>query len=268
MLKQRIITAIILIAFVLGILFYSSPPVFCIMVGVIALGGAWEWSNLMGLTRISSRLLYLFIMLFVFFNALFIPVTLILTVSFIWWILATLLIVIYPKAPGWGSGYLWRGVMGIFVLLPCWVAINYIRNQDQGISALIFLFILIWGADTAAYFAGKKWGKTKLAPAVSPGKTIQGAIGAFSFSILFTMLALLFSHVSLHSWLWTILLSMLTVGFSIIGDLFESMLKRQVNIKDSGSLLPGHGGLLDRIDSLTAAAPIFALGALLLAKYL
>lgn len=268
MLKQRIITAIILIAAILGVLFYSPPSVFCVVMGVIALGGTWEWTNLMGIKPASLRLIYVLIMLFVMFNTLFIPITLVLVFSFLWWLLATTLIMLYPRVQGWAKGYLWRGLMGFAVLPPCWVALTYIRSQEQGLSALIFLFVLIWGADSAAYFVGKKWGKTKLASAVSPGKTIQGAAGALGFATLFTLSTLAFSSVSLQVWGWMVLLSVVTVSFSIVGDLFESMLKRQVNLKDSGHLLPGHGGLLDRIDSLTAAAPIFALGALLLGKYL
>ena len=142
------------------------------------------------------------------------------------------------------------------------------KNLEKSLHFLLFLFVLIWGADTAAYFSGKKWGKNKLAPLVSPGKSIQGAVGAMIFSILLTFLALWIGRDSFQGWFWATVLSIITVLFSIVGDLFESMLKRRVDLKDSGQLLPGHGGLLDRIDSLTAAAPIFALGALLLGMYL
>jgi phosphatidate cytidylyltransferase len=269
MLKQRMITAIILIAATLAILFYSSSPVFCVLTACMALAAAWEWTNLMSVQRISGRLLYLISMAFLFFGALFVPIALILCLTFIWWLLATALIVVYPRGSSlWGKGPFLRAGMGVAVLLPCWAAINYIRNQSDGIYALLFLFVLIWGADSAAYFTGKKWGKNKLAPHVSPGKSIQGLFGAIIFSILVTLLALLESGVAYQGWPWVIALSLVTVLFSIVGDLFESMLKRRVSLKDSGRLLPGHGGLLDRIDSLTAAAPVFAFGALLLGTYL
>lgn len=269
MLKQRIITAIILIAATLAVLFYLSPQSFCIVIGVIALAAAWEWTNLMEIKSASWRLLYLVVMFLVFLNALFIPMTLIFVTTFIWWLFAIILITLYPRGSRWwGKGFVWRGLMGLIVLMPCWAAVNYIRNQNQGIYALIFLFVLVWGADSTAYFVGKKWGKNKLASIVSPGKSIEGVIGAVVFAIVITLLALWSSHVSFRGWPWAILLSVVTVLFSVVGDLFESMLKRQANLKDSSQLLPGHGGILDRIDSLTAAAPIFAFGALLLGMYL
>jgi phosphatidate cytidylyltransferase len=151
--------------------------------------------------------------------------------------------------------------------VPCWVAINYIFIQHEGRLALLFLFILIWGADSAAYFVGKKWGKHKLAPQVSPGKSIEGMMGALVFTILLAIITQLLCRIPLERWHWGILLSLLTVIFSIVGDLFESMLKRNAGIKDSGNILPGHGGLLDRIDSLTAAAPVFAFGSWVIGTY-
>lgn len=269
MLKQRVITAFILIVATLGVLYFFPPAWFCLLTGAVALAAAWEWTSLMAVKKLAARLLYLTLMLFIFFNALFIPITYIFVMSLIAWLCATILIIIYPRASEWwGQGFFWRGLMGILVLLPCWVAVNYIRNQNDGVNALLFLFVLIWGADSAAYFSGKMWGKHSLAPRVSPGKSIQGLLGAITFSIIITLLALWLFQVSFQGWLWAVLLSIITVIFSVIGDLFESMLKRRVGLKDSGCLLPGHGGLLDRIDSLTAAAPIFAFGALLLGMYL
>lgn len=267
MLKQRIITALILIPIALAVLFFLPPQYFFMLTALIALVGAWEWCNLLMVKKKSARFLYLFLIALTLLGAAFVPVTLIFILAFIWWIVATVLIVLYPRATRWAQTIYWRAAMGIVVLVPCWAAINYIRNQADGTFALLFLFILIWGADSVAYFAGKKWGKTKLAPNVSPGKSIQGAGAALIFSIIFTMAILWFNEIPLRFWTWAIFLSVITIVFSIIGDLFESMLKRQVNLKDSSRLLPGHGGLLDRIDSLTAAAPVFALGAIVLGEY-
>ena len=159
-----------------------------------------------------------------------------------------------------------RGIMGILVLMPCWLALNFIRVLPSGEMILLALFVLIWGADTGAYFAGKKWGKHKIIPQVSPGKSWEGLAGALLTTVLLVfclLTALKFPPADI----WVLLLlSLVTVLFSVLGDLFESMLKRKVDLKDSGTILPGHGGILDRIDSLTAAAPIFALGLILLAK--
>lgn len=269
MLKHRILTAIVLIPLTILGLFYLSPAWFCLLTGFITLGALWEWTNLMEVKKISSRILFLGLSILASLGVLVIPVPLILIFSFIWWVIASIFVICYPKASGWWQkSYVWRGLMGWFVLLPCWIAINFIRNQTDGVYALLFLFVLIWGADSAAYFVGKKWGKTKLAPQVSPGKSWQGFLGALAFSIVIVSLAIWLCEVPLMVWPWAIALSLVTVVFSVLGDLFESMLKRQANLKDSGKLLPGHGGLLDRIDSLTAAAPIFAFGALLLGTYL
>lgn len=268
MLKYRIITAIILIPLVLAALFYLPPIPFGLLTALITVGAAWEWTNLMGLTTIKWRIVYLVFVAMMLLDALFLSIQLLLTIAFIWWLCATILVVFYPRLSAWwGNGKLLRAIMGILVLVPCWRAVNYIRNQDDGVYALLLLFILIWGADSVAYFVGRKWGTTKLAPLVSPGKSVQGLIGALISSIVIALIALWLSSTPSFIWPFGILLSLITVIFSVIGDLFESMLKRQVGVKDSGKLLPGHGGLLDRIDSLTAAAPIYAFGALLLGMW-
>jgi phosphatidate cytidylyltransferase len=267
MLKQRIITAIILIPITIAILFYLPLQAFCILTSLITLIAAWEWSSLIGLKRLSARVLYLSFLVLAFFISWFIFIPFILIGAFIWWLLAILLIVLYPRWNNWwANNTFWCGLMGLIVLIPCWCALNFIRSQ--GIDTLLFLLVLIWGADSAAYFIGRKWGKTKLAPYVSPGKSVQGVCGAAGASVLITCVSLLIYRVPNSFWGWVITLSLVTVLFSIVGDLFESMIKRQAGVKDSGRLLPGHGGLLDRIDSLTAAAPIFALGSILLVHFL
>jgi phosphatidate cytidylyltransferase len=264
MLKQRIITATILIAFTLIVLFYFPPIPFLVLTALITLGGAWEWTNLMGLTRLLPRFLYLASNVILFFIALYVPVPLILLIAFAWWLLAAFIVLMYPRATIIWHSVSMRGVIGWLVLMPCWAALNFMHAQENGVGLLLFLFVLIWGADSAAYFVGNKWGKTKLAPAVSPGKSVEGVGGAVLFSVIFTLLVFSIAQVPTSEWLWGFVLSLVTVLFSILGDLFESVMKRHVGLKDSGKLLPGHGGLLDRIDSLTAAAPMFALGAFLI----
>src|SRR3990167_6117839 len=267
MLTKRIITGCILITLMLVLLFFLSQYEFCFLISLITLGAAWEWSSLMEIKKIIWRFLYVVIIVSILFLILFIPTWFIFIGSFVWWILAIPLILFYPKGSTfWRKSIFWRGLMGICVLVPAWGALNFIRNQNGGIYTLLFLFVLIWGADSAAYFVGKKWGSIKLIPHISPGKSLQGLLGAFIFSVVITLFTLWIYHVPFNVWLWAILLAFVTVLFSVIGDLFESMLKRQAGLKDSGHLLPGHGGLLDRVDSLTAAAPIFTLGALWLGE--
>jgi len=267
MLKHRLITAAILISVTVLIVIFFPPLPFALVTLALTLAAAWEWSALSQLTRTSQRIAYLFAILFCCYAVLFVPVIYLLSMALIWWVLAALLVVSYPQAVSYWQHKITRSLMGILVLVPCWGALNFIRNQNEGLFILFYLFLLIWGADTAAYFAGKKWGKTKLIPAVSPGKSWQGFIAALVYGVVFATFFSWYADVSLHVWPWTVVLSFSTVCFSVIGDLTESMIKRYANVKDSGTLLPGHGGLMDRIDSLAAAAPTFALGALLIGAY-
>lgn len=267
MLKQRILTAIILIPLFLLLLFKLSSYGFAILTSIVVFLAAYEWSFLMGIKKFPFTLIYPLVVLFALFASLSLMILPLLLVTFAWWLLVAGLIISYPKTKSiWGNNILIRGLMGLLVLVPCWVALNLIRHGEHGIYTLLFLFVLIWGADSGAYFVGKKWGKNHLAPNVSPGKTFEGLYGALITSLFITSLVLWFLGLSLKMWICFLMLSILTVLFSIVGDLFESMLKRNENLKDSGHLLPGHGGILDRIDSLTAAAPVFVLGILLLAK--
>lgn len=257
MLKQRIFTACILVPIVLAILFYLPPLAFCFLVSFVLLIGAWEWSALMGLRSKRQRWIYIGIIALLFAMTLF-SVYFSLAIACLWWIIAMVLVYVYPRgSQHWSKSMVVRGIMGALVLVPCWVALNYIRNQSDGIYALLFLLILIWGADISAFFVGRKFGRKKLVPQVSPGKTVAGLYGALICTFFITLIALLVCQIPLSFWFGSILISLLTVFFSIVGDLTESMLKRVAKLKDSGQMLPGHGGLLDRIDSLTAAAPVF-----------
>jgi phosphatidate cytidylyltransferase len=268
MFKLRILTAIILIPLFTLLLLKLSPSGFMYFTSCFVLLGAWEWSSLMGLEKVPYRLCYSAAMYGFLTFPLFAPTQIVLLLAVIGWLIAFILVWLYPKGTKvWGKGIYLRGLMGLFVLVPTWRALNFLRDTDlfglgNGPYVLLYLFVLIWGADSGAYFSGKLWGRNKLAPHVSPGKTLQGLMGALGITILLAPLLLLLP-VAIPLW-EIILLALLTVLFSVGGDLFESMLKRNVNLKDSGRLFPGHGGLLDRIDSLTAAAPLFALGVIFL----
>ncbi len=271
MLKKRILTAVILIPIFVALVITLPAPMFALLTAMLMMVGAWEWSLLMGLKKRSHRWCYLFF-IFILLNTLFMSkvstlfIPNVLCATFFWWVFATILIVIYPKISFiWGRGIFFRGLMGCIVLIPTWIAVNFIRS-NFGVWSLLFLFVLIWGADSGAYFAGKKWGKNKLAPKVSPGKTRQGLYGALATTTVIVGGVLYLIPSPSRMWPAILMLSFATVIFSVVGDLFESMLKRNAGVKDSGTLIPGHGGLLDRIDSLTAAAPVFALGSWLIAK--
>lgn len=268
MLKKRILTAIFLIPIFVALLLLLPPLSFALLTMVFVLLGAWEWSNLAGFTKKSYRFMYVLLVFLLLHMIVRIYVPTLLLVTFIWWMIACLLVASYPRLTSlWGRSVAIKSLMGLFVLLPTWVAINFIRNnQNGGPLILLMLFVLIWTADSSAYFAGKQWGDRKLLPNVSPGKTRVGFVAALLSSVLVGLVLVCIDDEPAKYGLLTILLCVVTCFFSIVGDLLESMLKRNRQIKDSGTLFPGHGGLLDRIDSLTAAAPIFAWGSFIIGR--
>lgn len=269
MLITRIMTASVLITIVMLVLFFLPATPFSFLTGVVILAAGWEWTYLALITSLFGRLSYLAVLAVFLCISVFIPAPFILVVSGIFWCLTIPMILLYPRACNWFKTRAFvRALLGIVVLVSAFATIRFIRLQNDGIYALLLLFVLIWGADSAAYFVGRKWGKTKLLPQVSPGKSVQGLLGALLFSAIITYVLLLFFETPEVRWMWIFSLTTTTTLFSVVGDLFESVLKRQAGIKDSGHWLPGHGGILDRIDSLLAAAPIFALVAWLLQTYL
>jgi phosphatidate cytidylyltransferase len=254
MLKQRILTAIILIFLVFFTLFVAPYSTFAAITALIMLLGAWEWSRLMGMENIHARIAYVIfiaalLMLIYRWEVLAQPI---LMLGGVWWILMTItLIYLVLKEKTWTLPAWFVGMSGALSLVPCWVALNALRVFPQGAFLLLVLLLCVWGADTGAYFAGNRWGKRKLAPLISPKKTWEGFLGG-------AIVVFLVAGISGH-----LMLGALVFIMAVVGDLFESLLKRGRLIKDSGQLLPGHGGILDRVDSLLAAAPIFALGIML-----
>jgi len=265
-------TAVVLIAAFLGTLFFAAPPVFCIFTEIVVLWASWEWTLLMGMSHILYRMIYVVLTAMVMQTIFFIPVPITFCIYFFYvvfffWLGAIALIALYPRALFWKKSLFLQALIGWFVLIPSWFGINFMRIENlHGQYLLFYLFVLVWSADISAYFIGRKWGAKPLARQVSPGKTWVGAFGGIVTALLITLATLYWFNVPLELWPYTLSLTLVTVVFSIVGDLFESMFKRSEGLKDSGKLLPGHGGLLDRIDSLTAAAPIFTLGAIILSR--
>lgn len=264
--RPRVTTALTLIVItVSGVLLFSTAWV-AIFLAIPMLPAIKEWANLAGFNRPKSiNLMFLITLIgglnwiwFIHYNQLS-PLLILLLIT-LWWIITGLRItrinsiqLIQYASPITAS-------IGILILLTTWGSLIWLHAQPNGPWLLLFLFTQIWIADTAAYLAGRYYGSTKLAPILSPNKTTAGLYAALIATIFWaTMLALFFSN-NLSLTLALITLCLFTTAISVIGDLYESLLKRQRGIKDSGNLLPGHGGILDRIDSLTAAAPIFTLG--------
>lgn len=238
--------------------------------------GAWEWARLSDLQSLLQRSLYVFsiaiLLLLAWYSLEQVPEILIyvLGLAGLWWLYAWIAVLQYKGSAGSnqdGGGYppFARFLIGIIILVAPYIALVYLHySPAQGPQLVLFLLILVWVADSGAYFSGRKWGRRKLAPSVSPGKTWEGVIGAFAASLVTSLLAGLFFGMSRTQLLVFICLSLVVVVFSILGDLTISLFKRATGIKDSGHILPGHGGMLDRIDSLTAAAPIFVLALILM----
>ena len=266
MLKVRILTAVLLLPIALLVFFIFPEDSFAFGVGLILLIGAWEWIRLSGLV---NRLIRLNLLL-IFSGALvwlyFLPLTyvpVILSIGCIFWIGAATMVIAYPTSKKQLGGRLMKLGFGLLVLIPTYVALLYLRRHEAHVLLIAMLMTTIWAADVGAYFVGRQFGKTKLAPYVSPGKSWMGLFGGMIFALIAGMICVLISQPAGYFFspiVWLTLTAMIatTVLFSVLGDLFESLIKRERGVKDSSSLLPGHGGVMDRIDSLTAAAPIFA----------
>lgn len=281
MLKQRIITALILAPLAIAAIFYMSLENFSLFIMAVMAIGAWEWGPLMGFDNKRRRIAFV-ITTVILISAIwyFFPLTslwdnqaqlesminAILWLSVAWWVLSATLTFLYPRySTFWASHRSVRGVFGWLTLVPTWLAFVVIRANDyqddpyHGAQLIMFLFLMVWSADIGAYFVGKSIGKHKLMPNVSPGKTMEGFIGGVIFACILVTLAGFQLGWQPDQFILVIAITAVITTISVLGDLNESMFKRQAGIKDSGSILPGHGGILDRIDSLTATAPVFAL---------
>lgn len=228
----------------------------------IVLISGYEWARLSGLSNVFLRSLFALVVtavawLLVKYAAGYIlwPVYL----ACVWWLVITFYLrIAQPKAPT--SDLKADKLVIAFVVLPAAaLAMREIHSLEQGADWLFYSLSLVWVADIGAYFSGKNFGKHKLAPMISPGKTIEGLIGALVATSLYTMLAGYYFTLSFKDAALLVVLSVMLTLVSVSGDLYISLLKREAGLKDSGNILPGHGGMLDRIDSALAAMPVFVL---------
>lgn len=274
--KQRIITALILAPLAILAIFELSLPVFALVLAAVTLIGFWEWAQFVGAR---SRYLAMIPTVTVFaLSYLFIPSdvmslnhitaehTFLLILAAIWWLLASALAVTYPRStPTWEGSKLSRQVFGMLTLIPFFWSVVLLRAQGisddpyHGAKLVMLVCLIVWGADSGAYFSGKSFGKHKMAPKVSPNKTIEGLVGGVVVALIIGAAGSHWFDVSFSSSASMVLIILVTVVISVLGDLVESMFKRVSGIKDSSNIIPGHGGILDRIDSLAAAFPVFTL---------
>lgn len=282
MLKTRVITALLMLAVLLIATLLTTPFQFALFISAVLLVGVLEWTALMGLKAWLARLLYLgafcVAMLLVAKLADITPTAAALQrsvvlnvtgVGVLFWILAFSLIRHFPEQRSRWEGVPKTALMGFATLLPTWIALIQLKYlQPQGYLVLT-LVALVSIADIGAYFTGRAWGRAKLAPKLSPGKSWAGFWGGLAASFTLALLLLFplqlsIVNLDLFRMLAFLVIALIVAVFSVLGDLFESMLKRSQGLKDSGKALPGHGGVLDRIDSLTSAAPVFIFSLLIL----
>jgi len=262
MLKERVLTAIVLMVVLLGVMLGLPPMATVWLLTILVLIGAWEWAGFISGGPLPLRVGFTAAVALGLVGCLqlyaqvpeYVPVVMWIAVA--WWFVAFLWVCLAPAR----VNALTAALAGLLSLVPCWLALVYVTVSTQTTHWVLFTLALVWAADTGAFFAGRWLGRVPLAPRVSPKKTWEGVIGGVLLSGLVAWVA--------ARWLlpvkdvWPFVMTCVAVAaLSIVGDLTESMLKRAAGLKDSGSLFPGHGGMLDRIDSVTAAAPalVFAL---------
>ncbi len=262
MIKQRIATAAVLVVLLISAIVYLPADVLVLLLGVLFLGGFWEWAGfaghafgprrapfvLAGLAALVATYFYIFVQggsprVFLMAAAL-------------WWVIALIWIIRYPTpVPA-----LAVRVVAFVVLVPAWLGLSLLLTRPSlGGLWLLTAFLLVFAADTGAYFSGRTFGRHKLAPAVSPGKTWEGVVGGVVLSAAVAALIAPYLNIERLSF---VAITVPIALMSVVGDLIVSLFKRNAGLKDSGRLFPGHGGILDRIDSVCAAAPLLALGLL------
>ena len=254
MFKQRFLTAILLIPLVFCGIYYANDPVLVGIIGLLVVALVWEWSALIPVPTVMWKALFMgVLMLGIWPLYAFLMPSLVLNIGL--WIGILWAVVTYPKTrPIWGHAWL--------MALVAWFSLNLFAHclwalfhHEQGRWLLVYLLGLVWATDIGAYMFGKLWGKHRLIPQVSPGKTLEGSAGGIVVASAVAALgAWYFQPPNLSAWFvqaWVV------IGIAMLGDLWISMLKRRVQIKDTGHILPGHGGVLDRLDSLVASLPFF-----------
>lgn len=266
-LKQRFISALIGVPLVVLVVLKLNLSGFALVAALAMLLAAWEWSALIPLQHTAARIAYVLLTLCCIavawkFAQAEVLVDIMLWAALAWW----LFVLYWITRPALGDETtllhsVAKALLGQGLMISTWLALVVLHSRpDQGPHWVLYVLVLVWVADSGAFFAGRQFGRNKLAPRVSPGKTWEGVLGALAACSLFAFGYARFIDLQGLALAGFILVCLVTVLFSIAGDLLESLLKRQRGIKDSGTLIPGHGGILDRIDSLLAAAPVFLLG--------
>jgi phosphatidate cytidylyltransferase len=264
MLKTRVITAIVLLAVLLPITLFAPVGAFGALIAFVVVFAAWEWARLLNFGG-AGPVVYALIaaLALVGSNYFGMAPRALFQAAAIFWVLAGPFALARKPTLGAGAWRIFLAVAGVVVFVACWHAL--VAARTVGVPFVLSLLLVVWLADIGAYFAGKAFGRHKLAPSISPGKTREGAAGGWAAVLVVGAIAAatqvfaptVFSAFVEHlGWFKAFIALTVLVAFSVIGDLFESLLKRQAGVKDSSGLLPGHGGVLDRIDALLPVLPI------------
>lgn len=269
MLRLRVLTATVLTPLAILAILLPGTKLFALFGAVAFSAALWEWTMLSGLKATAARIAVLVGAALIFallwhFNSSTLT-SWVLAAGVAWWLLTCLWLrhFAFAAAPTRENRAL-KLVAGALVIFPAWIALLSLHSRNpNGPWWVLLAFVIVWTADIGAYFSGRTWGKRKLAPQISPGKTWAGAYGALVAGVLVTLLGAWLLDVRDARLIGLGLLGLVTVAASIVGDLAESLMKRHAQVKDSGNVFPGHGGLMDRLDSLFAALPVFASGLLL-----
>lgn len=263
MFKTRILTAAIMVPVVVAMIWFLPVKWLALCIALLVALSAWEWAALMGWSKTWQRAAYVVAVEASLLIGFYLPIGIFLFIDLLLWLWAASATLLYANGkPTLGLRNSWaQAIFGIIALSACWLAVNVLRQSTVGPFLLLFAILLICAMDIGGYVAGRFLGKHLLMPRVSPKKTWEGFAGGLILATIIVLIVGFWSGLNAAQWRIVSLVSLVTVLFAVIGDLFESMLKRHAGVKDSGTLLPGHGGVLDRVDSLIAALPIFALGA-------
>jgi phosphatidate cytidylyltransferase len=277
MTKTRVLAALALTPIAIVGMLWLPTPWLLAAAAVVFLGGLWEWFRLADVEDTLARTILLVVNLALMVAIVwasrmpdgslsYVLFKLGALIGIIWWLLAGLWLSRYRFASDHDThARIFKLAAGTLAIVPAWCAAAWIHGDpDHGHVWLFIAVALVWSADTGAYFVGRHYGRHKLSPRISPNKTVEGLIGGIVAGVLVTVALAPLAGATLAQLPAVALLAMVAVAFSVVGDLFESLLKRHVGAKDSGDLIPGHGGVLDRIDGVIAALPVFALGKALL----
>ncbi len=272
MTKVRTLTALILTPLAVAAILLLATPWLVALAAVVFLAGLWEWFRLAEIDDTLSRTVLLLVNLLLMVALVWasrstaggslVLFQLATVIGVIWWLLAALWLKHYSFASDHDThARMFKLAAGTLAVVPAWCALALIHaSQPNGHRWLLVALVIVWAADSGAYFVGRQFGKHKLSPRISPNKTVEGLLGGLAAGLAVGIAGALFAGAQVAQLPAVALITVLTVGASVIGDLYESLLKRHVGAKDSSNLLPGHGGILDRVDGVLAALPVFALG--------